>query len=76
MKATLLIQAEKCVLHKKSRSIQGLHLNNLGSTESREPDATYKISRSSVSWFCSERVLKGFSIYWRGVHKNHVTSIV
>ena len=55
---------------KKSRSIQGHHLNNLGSTQL--PNASYQVPRPSDNWFW-RRYLKVFTIYGHGGHFGHVT---
>ena len=56
---------------KMSRSIQGHHLNILGSTHA--PDSAYKASRSSTFWLQRRDFFKVFTIYGHGGHLGHVT---
>ena len=58
---------------KRSRSTQGHHLNNLGSTW--VTDATYIVPRPLVHWFWRRRFLKVFTIYRHGGHLGHVTKL-
>ena len=60
-----------CPKRNRSRSIQGHHLNKLGST--RAPNAAYQVSRSSAFWFWRRRFFKVFAIYAHGGHLGHVT---
>ena len=47
--------------YNRSKSTQGHHLNQLGSTQ--VPNAAYQLSKSSAFWFQRRRLFKFFTIY-------------
>ena len=57
----------------RSRSLEGHHLNKL--SWAGVPNTTYQVSWKSAHRF-RRRFLKGFTIYGRGGHLGHVTSIM
>ena len=58
------------LLIKRSRPTKGYHLNTLDSTQ--RPNATCRVSRSSLNWFWRRKFLKVFTIYECGGHFGHV----
>ena len=63
MKSHVLAFSNICPCHiKRSRSTQGHHLNNLGSTQ--VPNATYQIPRPSCQLVLEKKIFKDFYHIW------------